>query len=72
MVLLHALVLASAAVPPPAAPVRVEARASVRIVRGATIRWGDRVAMPPTAQRTRASVRLEDGRRQPARLIEFE
>lgn len=58
--------------PPPTGPVRVEARASVRILRGARLSW-DSAAQPlPEARITRATVRLEDGRLAAANLIEFE
>ena len=62
----------SAASPPPPRAVRVEARASVRIVRGARLTWDAATLPPEEARRTRATVRLEDGRTTPAQLIEFE
>ncbi len=72
MLLLHALLFANTLAAPAPEPVKAEARVSVRIVRGTSIRWSDTAAAPPAAQVTRAQVRLDDGRRQPARLIEFE
>jgi hypothetical protein len=51
--------------------VRVEARASARIIRGARLHWESH-EVPQDARLTRASVQIEDGTRRPARLIEFE
>ena len=62
----------SASPPPPTMAVRLEARASVRIVRGARLTWDPSAAPPVAARATRATVRLEDGRRAAAHLIEFE
>ena len=74
MVVLHALLLAAAAAPspPPSTGARVEARVSVRIVRGAPIRLAGIERPPEAAQATTVTLRLEDGRPQPAKLIEFE
>ena len=63
------LVLAAIAQPSVApAPAVMSARASVRIISGARVHLG------PTskARLVKASVRVEDGQRRPAFLIEFE
>lgn len=71
---LEILVAAALAAPIPTAPetsVRVEARASVRIVRGARLEWGS-AEIPREARLTNVSIRVEDGSSRPAQLIEFE
>lgn len=76
MALLPALILAAApaSMAPASVPVgpRVEARVSVRIVKGAAIRWNSQADTPPSAQFTKATIRTADGARQEARLVEFE
>lgn len=65
---LFALAAIASAPVGPATPVRVSARASVRIVSGARVHLG-----PSIDQRlVKAAVRIEDGQRRPAYLIEFE
>lgn len=65
------LAAAAATSPPPATRVAVPAQAFVRILPGA------KVALGPEAEKqgytlNAATVRLEDGSRRPARLVEFE
>jgi hypothetical protein len=71
--MLIAALAAAAAVTGAPAPVaaRVEARATVRIVRGTPIRFGSESVkdQPPPATRT---VRERDGTASLARLVEFE
>lgn len=70
--LIAALVAAATATAAPS-PVaaRVEARATVRIVRGTAVRFEDKAAkdLPPATSRT---VRDRDGSLTTARLVEFE
>ncbi|MEO8618358.1 MAG: hypothetical protein ABI412_03245 [Sphingomicrobium sp.] len=71
---LEIFLAAALATPIPTAPptsVRAEARATVRIVRGARLQWGSN-DVPGEARLTNISVRIEDGTSRPARLIEFE
>jgi len=68
--LLALAAIALAASPPAQAGVRAQARVSVRIISGARIEFGRSVE--PLGQRARPSmIRLEDGSRQAAQLIEF-
>jgi hypothetical protein len=61
---------ALAASPAPQTGVRANACVSVRIISGARLQLGRSAAMP--GQRVRPSmIRLEDGSRQSAQLIEF-
>lgn len=63
------LALATLAQPSASAvPATLPARASVRILSAARIHLGP----ASTAQMVKASVRIEDGQRRPAYLIEFE
>ena len=52
----------------PAAPARASAQASVRILSGARVHLGP----SSKARMVKAAVRVEDGQRRPAYLIEFE
>ena len=52
----------------PATPAMMPARATVRIMSGARVHLGPK----STARLIKASVRVEDGQRRPAYLIEFE
>ena len=52
----------------PAAPARASAQATVRILSGARVHLGP----SSTARMVKAAVRVEDGQRRPAYLIEFE
>ena len=62
--------VSASATPPigPATPARMSAQATVRILSGARVHLG------PTseARMVKAAVRVEDGQRRPAYLIEFE
>lgn len=52
----------------PALPPRAEARVSIRILSAARVHLGP----APGQQMVKAAVRVEDGQRRPAYLIEFE
>ena len=69
------LLLAMAAATPAPSPARpavsAQATATVRIVNGAAIRFGQS-ANAGSWTLTRAQVRVEDGSHRPARLIEFQ
>jgi hypothetical protein len=69
MLLLAAAALAGAHPPPPSGPI-VQARATVRIVAGVRLKWGDKPGrgVPPP----RHTMLLLGGTETPARLIEFE
>ena len=68
MTLLLLALAATAPSPARAAATVMPARATVRIVQGARVRLGP----DSRARMIRASVRVEDGERRPAYLIEFE
>lgn len=68
MALIHLALAAVAQAPIAPVPAMMPARATVRIVSGARVHLGPQ----STARLVKASVRVEDGQRRPAYLIEFE